>query len=121
MFGAETVPPSSSATSYPISVAELSCVDYNSTCRWSNSLSSSSDWKIGWHCRRWHEIFDATSKPNGSFFYQYIDSFTQKPYSSLRSELIPCTSTITTFTFRFVFNSYEDFKIIMHINFIIDK
>ncbi|VBB33661.1 unnamed protein product [Acanthocheilonema viteae] len=100
VFGARTIP-LSSITSYPISASELSCVDYNSTCRWSNSLSSSAEWKIGWNLRRWNEIFETTSKPTGSFFYQYVDSITPKPYSLLRSELVPCTSTVTTFTFRY--------------------
>ncbi|CAG9533449.1 unnamed protein product [Cercopithifilaria johnstoni] len=100
IFGSRTVPPPIAA-SYPISAAQLSCADYNSTCRWSNSLSSSSEWKIGWNSRRWNKIFEAENKPTGSFFYQYVDSATQKPYSLLQSELIPCTSTVTTFTFRY--------------------
>uniref|UniRef100_A0A0R3S6R9 MAM domain-containing protein n=1 Tax=Elaeophora elaphi TaxID=1147741 RepID=A0A0R3S6R9_9BILA len=100
MFGARAVP-SSIATTYPISAVELSCADYNSTCRWSNSLSSSAEWKIGWNHRRWRKIFETESKPTGSFFYQYVDSVTQRPYSLLRSDLIPCTKTVTTFTFRY--------------------
>lgn len=101
IFGARAVPPQL-ATSYPISATELSCMDYSSTCRWSNSLSSLAEWKIGWNRRRWKEIFETENKPTGSFFYQYVDSVNQKPYSLLQSELIPCTSTVTTFSFRFV-------------------
>uniref|UniRef100_A0A1I7VHE2 MAM domain-containing protein n=1 Tax=Loa loa TaxID=7209 RepID=A0A1I7VHE2_LOALO len=100
IFGAQTIPPSF-VTSYPITAAELSCIDYNTTCRWSNSLSSLAEWKIGWNRQRWKEIFETESKPTGSFFYQYVDSITQKPYSLLQSELVPCTSTVTTFTFRY--------------------
>ncbi|KAM3725292.1 Neuropilin-2 [Dirofilaria immitis] len=100
VFGTRTVP-SLSRSSYPISASELSCADYNSTCRWSNSLSSLSEWKIGWNRRKWIEIFGKESKPTGSFFYQYVDSVNKKPYSLLRSELVPCTSTVTTFTFRY--------------------
>ncbi|MCP9265505.1 hypothetical protein DINM_020825 [Dirofilaria immitis] len=73
VFGTRTVP-SLSRSSYPISASELSCADYNSTCRWSNSLSSLSEWKIGWNRRKWIEIFGKESKPTGSFFYQYVDS-----------------------------------------------
>uniref|UniRef100_A0A915PKU0 MAM domain-containing protein n=1 Tax=Setaria digitata TaxID=48799 RepID=A0A915PKU0_9BILA len=100
VFGSRAVPPSLSA-SYPITASELSCPDYNSTCRWSNSHSSSAEWKIGWNRRRWREIFGKESKPTGTFFYQYVDSIVEKPYSVLRSELIPCTSTITTLSFRY--------------------
>ncbi|VDO27439.1 unnamed protein product [Brugia timori] len=100
IFGARAVPPSL-INSYPISAADLSCVDYNSSCRWSNTLSSLAEWKIGRNRRRWKEIFETESKPTGSFFYQYVDSVIQEPYSLLRSELIPCTSTVTTFSFRY--------------------
>ncbi|VDP18092.1 unnamed protein product, partial [Onchocerca flexuosa] len=101
IFGTRAVPSLSDA-SYPISAADLSCTDYNATCRWSNSLSSSSsEWKIGWNRRKWVEIFGKESMPTGNFFYQYVDSVSKKPYSLLRSELIPCTSTVATFTFRY--------------------
>ncbi|VDN01999.1 unnamed protein product, partial [Thelazia callipaeda] len=70
LFGARAVPPPL-AKSIIRKASELSCIDYDSKCRWSNSISSPTEWKIGQIRERWMHLFGTESKPSGTFFYQY--------------------------------------------------
>ncbi|CAJ0932862.1 unnamed protein product, partial [Mesorhabditis belari] len=43
----------------------------------------------------------STTKPTKSFLFMAVDPLTPKPYGTLRSQLIPCTSKLATLSFRY--------------------
>uniref|UniRef100_A0A0N5AIB5 MAM domain-containing protein n=1 Tax=Syphacia muris TaxID=451379 RepID=A0A0N5AIB5_9BILA len=81
--------------------SQYSCEDFDIMCRWSNSLSSPSEWRIGRNLVKWRDYFSLESAPINSFFYQFVDEMVEKPYSQLRSELIPCTSGVTSLSLKY--------------------
>lgn len=100
-FGGRPVPPPLKRNK-PEHAYEYSCGDFDITCRWSNSLSSPSEWRIGRNLLKWKEYFTLDATPYKTFFYQFVDEMVEKPYSQLRSELIPCTSSASSLSLRFL-------------------
>ncbi|VDM24117.1 unnamed protein product [Toxocara canis] len=100
MFGGRPVP---LTIRHKIAAAasEYSCVDFNSNCRWSNSLSTSSEWKFSNRLKKWDELMGTETRPSGTFFYQLVEAMDEKPYALLQSELIPCIRTVSSLSFRF--------------------
>uniref|UniRef100_A0A915CIC2 MAM domain-containing protein n=1 Tax=Parascaris univalens TaxID=6257 RepID=A0A915CIC2_PARUN len=100
IFGGRLVPPvlwhDIAATA-----SEYSCVDFNINCRWSSTLAATSEWRVSNHLKKWDEVIGSRTRPSGTFFYQFVDTMAEKPYSFLQSDLIPCTSRISSLSFRY--------------------
>ncbi|CAJ0561809.1 unnamed protein product, partial [Mesorhabditis spiculigera] len=89
---------------HPSALKDVECVDPIKGCRWTNTYSTVSEWRIGRDTDRWYELTEAsrsTSKPSKSFLFLAVDPLTPKPYGVLRSQMIPCLSKTATLSFRY--------------------
>ncbi|CAI4228090.1 unnamed protein product [Auanema sp. JU1783] len=85
-------------------LSDLNCERPLSNCMWENSYPSLSEWKVGRSLDKWQKMMDSSKdelKPNSSFLFLVVDSLSPRPYSVLRSHIIPCTQRATTLSFRY--------------------
>ncbi|CEF60028.1 Concanavalin A-like lectin/glucanases superfamily domain-containing protein [Strongyloides ratti] len=66
---------------------------------WWNKFDSSTNWMIGKNTKLWKDFMLSNDKPKGTFLYQYIDEYSEKPYGILESTAISCTKSTSTLTF----------------------
>ncbi|PIO65118.1 hypothetical protein TELCIR_13227 [Teladorsagia circumcincta] len=86
-------------------LSDLDCDHPQKKCRWSNAVSTVSEWRIGRNIERWHELMELSaldkSHPTSSFLFLAVDALSPRRYATLRSELIPCTQATTTLSMKY--------------------
>uniref|UniRef100_A0A0N5BD11 MAM domain-containing protein n=1 Tax=Strongyloides papillosus TaxID=174720 RepID=A0A0N5BD11_STREA len=66
---------------------------------WWNKFDTSSNWMVGKNTKLWKEFMLSNDKPKGTFLYQYIDEYSEKPYGVLESTSISCTKGMSSLSF----------------------
>ncbi|ULT96302.1 hypothetical protein L3Y34_004720 [Caenorhabditis briggsae] len=88
-----------------VRMSDLSCERPLRSCRWGNAAKSQlSEWRVGRSIDRWVDMFEITanqSHPNSSFLFLAVDSFSPRPYSSLTSQVIPCSQRTTSLSLKY--------------------
>ncbi|VDK41736.1 unnamed protein product [Anisakis simplex] len=102
IFGGRALPWNTVQHAIAQRASDFNCIDFTRACRWSTSIGTNSEWKVSNNLKKWSEFMHTkTHYPNGTYFYQYVDGMNKKPYALLQSEMIPCTRTVSSLSFRY--------------------
>ncbi|VDM41799.1 unnamed protein product [Toxocara canis] len=84
---------------------QLSCTDFDSTCRWRSVGHGKEAWQVAEQSPPSGKMFNATGTfivPDAPFVYLYIEADRKAPFNMLLSDPIACqTEEESRFTFRF--------------------
>uniref|UniRef100_A0A0N4ZCN5 MAM domain-containing protein n=1 Tax=Parastrongyloides trichosuri TaxID=131310 RepID=A0A0N4ZCN5_PARTI len=85
---------------YISSSTDLYCSEWDSNCRWRNSISGVGTWKMSHKSPSEKNLLNITgtfNKPIKNFAFMYIEQYTKGPYTMLVSDPIPCQTNEKSF------------------------